>query len=156
MILEIDGWKFQIFDVATRKYYTREVAGHCTCATCRNFYQTVDNVCPELRPFLARFGVHVEAPDSMSAPIQTICDCYYAVCGKILEAGEEPISIGNTVVYPQTSEEAMVDTDMDDPYFFLYISPLNVPWVLEEPMETIVTPEKEQQVISKILGKWIK
>lgn len=156
MILEIDGWKFQIFDVTTRKYYAREVAGHCTCATCRNFYQTVDNVCPELRPFLARFGVHVEAPDSMSAPIQTICDCYYAVCGKILEAGEEPIFIGNTVVYPQTCEEAMVDTDMDEPYFFLYISPLNVPWVLEEPMETIDTPEKEQQVISKILGKWIK
>lgn len=156
MILEIDGWKFQIFDVTTRKYYAREVAGHCTCATCRNFYQTVDNVCPELRPFLARFGVHVEAPDSMSAPIQTICDCYYAVCGKILEAGEEPIFIGNTVVYPQTCEDAMVDTDMDEPYFFLYISPLNVPWVLEEPMETIDTPEKEQQVISKILSKWIK
>ena len=156
MILEIDGWKFQIFDVTTRKYYAREVAGHCTCATCRNFYQTVDNVCPELRPFLARFGVHVEAPDSMSAPIQTICDCYYAVCGKILEAGEEPITVGNTLIYPQALEEAMVDTDMEDPCFFLYVSPLNVPWVLEEPMETIDTPEKEQQVISKILGKWIK
>lgn len=156
MILEVDGWKFQIYDVTTRKYYAREVADHCTCATCRNFYQTVDRVYPELRPFLAHFGVHVEAPESMSAPIQTICDCYYSVCGKILEVGEEPISIGNTVVYPQTCEEVRVDTDMDEPYFFLYISPLNVPWVLDEPMDAIDTPEKTQNAIAKILGKWIK
>lgn len=156
MILEVDGWKFQVFDVTTRKYYAREVADHCTCATCRNFYQTVDQIYPELRPFLAHFGVHVEAPESMSAPIQTICDCYYSVCGKILEVGEEPISIGNTVVYPQTCEEVRVDTDMDEPYFFLYISPLNVPWVLDEPMDAIDTPEKTQNAIAKILGKWIK
>ena len=156
MILEIDGWKFQVFDVTTRKYYAREVAGHCTCATCRNFYQTVDRVCPELRQFLARFGVHAEAPEKMTAPIQTMCDCYYAVCGKILEAGEGPIAVGATTVYPQTWEEAMVDTEMDDPCFFLFVSPLNVPWVLEEPMEAIDTPEKEQQVISMILDKWIK
>ena len=137
MILEIDGWKFQVFDVTTRKYYAREVAGHCTCATCRNFYQTVDSVCPELRSFLARFGAHVEAPEKMSAPIQTMCDCYYVVCGRILEAGEEAITMGNTLVYPQTWEEAMVDTDMDEPCFFLFASPLNVPWVLDEPMEKI-------------------
>ena len=156
MILEIDGWKFQVFDVTTRKYYAREVAGHCTCATCRNFYQTVDKVYPELRPFLAQFGAHVEAPEEMSAPIQTMCDCYYAVCGSILEAGEEPITVGSTQVHPCSPEEAMVNTEMDEPYFFLYVSPLTVPWVLEEPMEAIDTPEKEQNIISKILAKWIQ
>jgi hypothetical protein len=50
----------------------------------------------------------------------------------------------------------MVNTEMDEPYFFLYVSPLIVPWVLEEPMEAIDTPEKEQNIISKILGKWIQ
>ena len=155
MILEIDGWKFQVFDVTTRKHYAREVAEHCTCATCRNFYQTVDQVYPELRPFLARFGVHVEAPDEMTAPIQTMCDCYYAVCGKILETGESEITVGSTKVFPQTSEEAMVNTEMDEPYFFLFISPLNVPWILDEPMEEPDTPEKKQNTIARILGRWI-
>lgn len=155
MVLEIDGWKFQVFDVTTRKYYAKEAAGHCTCATCRNFYRTVDREYPELRPFLARFGVHVEAPDSMSAPIQTLCDCHYAVCGKILEAGDEPITVGNTVVHPQTWEDALVDTDMDEPCFFLFVSPLHVPWVLDEPMDAIDTPEKEQDAIARILGRWI-
>ena len=156
MILEIYGWKFQVFDVTTRKYYAREVADHCTCATCRNFYQTVDKVYPELRPFLARFGVHVEAPESMTAPLQTMCDCYYAVCGQILETGETPITVGNTQVFPQNREEAMIHTEMDEPCFFLFVSPLNVPWVLEEPMEAIDTPEKEQDTIAKILGRWIQ
>ena len=113
MILEIDGWRFQVFDVTTRKYYAREVAGHCTCATCRNFYQTVDKVYPELRPFLAQFGAHVEAPEEMSAPIQTMCDCYYAVCVSILEAGEEPITVGSTQVHPCSPEEAMVQKCRD-------------------------------------------
>ena len=155
MILEIDGWKFQVFDVTTRKYYAREVSDHCTCATCRNFYQTVDKVCPELRPFLARFGVHVDAPDQMTAPIQTMCDCYYTVCGKILEEGDEAITVGDTKVYPQTWEEAMVNTEMDEPYFFLFVSPLTVPWVLDEPMDPIDTPEKEQDTIARILARWI-
>ena len=153
MILEIDGWKFQVFDVTTRKYYAREVADHCTCATCRNFYQTVDKVCPELRTFLARFGVHVEAPDSMSAPIQTMCDCYYAVCGKILEAGEGPITVGTTSVYPLSERD--IYTEMDEPFFFLFVSPVIVPWVLDEPMEPIDTPKKEQDAIARILGRWI-
>lgn len=156
MILEIDGWKFQVFDVTTRKYYAREVAGHCTCATCRNFYQTVDTVCPELRPFLAKFGVHVEAPEEMMAPIQTMCDCCYAVCGKILEYGDTEIPVGNTKVYPQTWEQAMVNTEIDEPYFFLFVSPLNVPWVLDEPMEPIDTPEKKQNAIARILDRWIQ
>lgn len=156
MILEIDGWKFQVFDVTTRKYYAREVAGHCTCAACRNFYKTVDTSYPQLRPFLARFGVHVEAPEEMLAPIPTLCDCYYVVCGKILERGESEIAVGNTQVSPQTWDEALVDTDMEEPYFFLFVSPLNVPWVLDEPMEKIDTPEKEQSAIARILGRWIQ
>ena len=115
MILEIDGWKFQIFDVTTRKHYAKEVAEHCTCSTCRNFYQTVDQIYPELRPFLAQFGVHVEAPEEMMAPIQTMCDCYYTVCGKILEEGNEAIVVGDTKVYPQTWDMAGVNTYMEKP-----------------------------------------
>ena len=156
MILEIDGWKFQIFDVTTRKHYAREVAEHCTCSTCRNFYQTVDQIYPEVRPFLAQFGVHVEAPEEMMAPVQTMCDCYYTVCGKILEEGDEAISVGNTKVYPQTWEKAGVNTYMEKPYFFLLVSTMNVPWVLDEPMEEIYAPEKKRSIISRILEKWIK
>ena len=133
MILEIDGWKFQVFDVTTRKYYAREVADHCTCATCRNFYQTVDQVYPELRPFLARFGVHVEAPEEMMTPIQTICDCYYTVCGKILEAGEEPIAVGNrSIAVFFTSSLTAVEAD-----FAAFFDTLSSHFTIRPPVRSV-------------------
>lgn len=154
MILEIDGWKFQVFDVTTRKYYAREVADHCTCATCRNFYQTVDTVYPELRPFLARFGAHVEAPEEMISFSPTLCSNYYGICGQILKRGEGPILLDGICVEPQSAEEAMVNTELE-PCFFLYVGTMTLPWVLGEPMETAESPAQAQNAISRLLGRWI-
>lgn len=119
MVLEIDGWKFQIFEVATRKYYAREVAEHCDCAFCRNFYAAIDTAFPELRPFMARFGVHIEAPDEMISFTPTLCSNYYGVCGQILEQGDAPLSVGGLTVEPMTEAEAMTDSDCPEPRFFL-------------------------------------
>ena len=155
MILEIDGWKFQVFPIATRKYYAKEYSEHCSCAYCRNFYEAVDAKYPELRGFLDRFGVHIEAPDEMISFKPTLCANYYSVCGEILEQGDDPIVLDGISVEPMTLEEAMVDTDLD-PCFFLYVSTMDLPWVLDEPMETAVSPAKEQDAISRLLRRWIK
>ena len=155
MILQIDGWKFQVFSVATRKYYAKEYAEHCSCAYCRNFYAAVDGKYPQLRGFLDRFGVHVEAPDEMISFRPTLCSNYYSVCGEILERGEEPIELGGITVEPMAWEEAMTDTDLD-PCFFLYVSTMDLPWVLDEPMEKAVSSAKEQDAISRLLQRWIK
>ena len=66
-----------------------------------NYEGKVDAVIEALQNGADFCCVHVEAPDSMTAPLQTMCDCYYAVCGQILEAGEAPITVGNTQVFPQ-------------------------------------------------------
>lgn len=155
MILQIDDWKFQVFDIATRKYYARELAAHCDCAYCRNFYETVDGEYPEMRGFLARFGVHIEAPDEMMSFTPTRCSNYYAVCGKILEQGEGPISISGVPVEPQTAEEAMVNTDCPGPCFFLCVGCMTLPWVLDEPMEDADSPAKGKDPIQQLLGRWI-
>ena len=155
MILEIDGWRFQIYDVATRKYYAREAAEHCTCAICRNFYKTVDSRYPELRSFLARFGVHMEAPDEMVSFSPTLCANYYSVCGRILERGEGPIPLGDASAEPLTAEEAMIEPALE-PCFYLYISTMSLPWVLDEPMETAKLQDKERNNISRLLGRWIQ
>lgn len=154
MIIEIDGWKFQVFDVATRKYYTREVADHCNCAYCRNFYAAIDAVSPALRPFLSQFGVHIEAPDEMISFSPTLCSNYYGVCGRILERGEGPIMVDGISVEPQTAEEAMVNTELE-PCFFLYVGCMTLTWVLDEPMEEADSPAKTQNAISRLLGRWI-
>ena len=155
MIIQIDDWKFQVFTVSNRRYYAREAAEHCTCAWCRNFYESVDGQYPNLRPFLERFGVHIEAPDEMMAPNPTLCDCYYGVCGEILKQGSGDIWVDGVSVSPLTLEEAMVDTHMDGPVFFLQVGCMMLPWVLEEPMDAAESPEKEKNFIQRLLRRWI-
>ena len=155
MILEIDGWKFQVFDVATRKYYVKEVKAHCTCGNCRNFYATIDSVAPELRPFLAKFGVHIEAPDEMVSFSPTLCSNYYGVCGQILEKGDAPLLIGGITLEPLTEEEAMCRSDCPEPRFYLCAANIMLPWVLNEPMDNTDSPAKEQDAIARLLGRWI-
>ena len=59
MIIKIDAWKFDVDLNATMAYSAQEAMDHCTCGYCRNFYASVDIVYPNLRPFLAEFGVHI-------------------------------------------------------------------------------------------------
>lgn len=155
MIIQIDDWKFQVFTVSNRRYYAREAAEHCTCAWCRNFYQSVDGEYPNLRPFLDRFGIHIEAPDEMLAPNPTLCDCYYGVMGEILEWGSGDILVDGVAISPQTREEAMVNTEMEGPVFFLQVGTMMLPWVLDEPMEESESPAKSQNYIQRLLRRWI-
>lgn len=155
MILEIDDWKFHVFSVTTRKYYARQASEHCQCAWCRNFYTSVHGKYPNMRPFLDRFGVHIEAPDEMMAFSPTMCANYYAVCGEILERGEGPIMIDGIPVEPQSADESMVNTELDGPCFFLYVGCMTLPWVLDEPMEEADSPAKGQNPIVRLLRRWI-
>ena len=155
MIIQIDDWKFQVFTVSNRRYYAREAREHCTCAWCRNFYESVDGQYPELRSFLDRFGVHIEAPEEMMAPTPNLCDCYYPVCGEILRQGSEDITVNGVTVSPLTREEAMVNTEMEGPVFYLQVGCMVLPWVLDEPMEETDSPAKSQNFIQRLLRRWI-
>ena len=101
MIIEIDGWKFDVDITATMEYSANEAAEHCDCGYCRNFYASIDREYPDLRPFLTQFGVDIEAPDELlpyDFPGEMDYDGYYAVCGWILTAGKEPIRIGQALL----------------------------------------------------------
>lgn len=155
MILQFDDWKFRIFEVATRKYYAREVSEHCECAYCRNFYASVDLKYPEMRPFLKEFGVHIEAPDETISFGPTMCANYYAVSGSILERGTGPIYVSGVPIDPETCTEAMVNTECPDPCFFLNVGCMTLPWVLDEPMEQAQSPASERNPVQRLLRRWI-
>ena len=155
MIIQIDDWKFRVLTVSNRRYYVREVAEHCTCAWCRNFYQSVDDQYPDLRSFLDRFGIHIEAPAELLAPNPMLCSCYYGVYGEILEQGSGDILVNGVAISPQTPEEAMVNTDMEGPIFFLQVGCMTLPWVLDEPIEEAESPAKSQNFIQRLLRRWI-
>ena len=59
MILILSDWRFRVDVEATRVQTTQNASDHCECAYCKNYYDTVDMAHPKLRPFLAKFGVHI-------------------------------------------------------------------------------------------------
>ena len=155
MVLQVNDWQFQLFEVTQRKYYARERLEHCTCAWCRNYYESVDAKYPDLRPLMERFAVDIEAPCEMIALSPTLCNAYFAVSGKIIKRGEGPILVDGLTVEPLESGESMVNFQEDWPVFFLYVSYMTLPWVLDEPMEEADSPAKGQKFVQRLLSRWI-
>lgn len=155
MVIEIDDWRFHVFGVTARKYYARELADHCTCAWCRNFYQSVDQKYPGIRPFLNRFEVQMDAPTEMMAFGPTMCANYYAVSGSILKRGEGPIVIDSVSIEPLEQDECNINIEEEWPVFFLYVGCMSLPWVLEEPMEKADSPAKGKNFVQRLLQRWI-
>jgi hypothetical protein len=157
MILQIDDWKFDIDMERTMAYSAKEAAEHCDCAYCRNFYAAVDEHCSALRPFLAQFGLDIEAPDVLY-PYDAYWDrmCYegkYVVFGSIIKPGTRHFDLLNAYIWP------MEDTEFsfEEPHFVLSLEELEIFWVLDEPLKDVVSPANEPPFLKKmwqrLLGK---
>lgn len=151
MILEIDNWKFDIDLTSTMEYSAKEAAEHCTCAYCRNFYTAIDDSHPELRPFLNRFGIDIEAPEELMPFDPTVYLASYCVKGRILSHGSHPIMIGGIRILPEREDEG-VWADR----FCLWVGPFLMPWVLDEPMEEVVSPANEQSFQDRMTEKLLR
>ncbi len=153
MILTIADWKLDIDLEATMEYSASEAREHCTCAYCRNFYASVDAVYPELRPFLAQFGLDIVAPDELMPFDAHTYGAYYGVSGRILKRGSMPLLAGDHRIEPESAAQAKVNTWLAEPYFFLYVSTMCLPWVLEEQIEEVVSPANEPSFLKKMWSK---
>lgn len=138
MVLQILDWKFDVDLARTMRYSALEAEGHCICSYCRNFYGVVDTVCPQMRPFMAQFGVDIEAPETLfpyDVDQKMVYEGEYLVFGSILQEGSGAIAVGDTVVFPLGE----TDDDMEQPHFRLSFEHLVAPWVLQEPMEDVIS-----------------
>lgn len=154
MILEIDDWKFDIDLAATMEYSAKEAASHCDCAYCRNFYVAVDDTYPELRPFLARFGIDVEAPEELMPFEPNNVLCCYAVEGNVLRFGQNLTHIHGITIYAENPDDAMINTGCKAPYFILSVGPMDLPWVLAEPMDAVESPANQPSFMKRMLN-WL-
>lgn len=149
MIFQIDDWEFDIDMARTMEYSAAEAAEHCRCAYCRNFYECVDLDCPELRPFLAQFGLDVEAPDELMP-----YDVYdrlnysgkYVVFGRITRLGSERIYCGGASFWPMADSEF----DFEAPHFILSLEELELLWRLDEPLKDVISPANEPSFLKKM------
>lgn len=158
MILKIADWVFDIDMERTMAYSAAEAAEHCDCAYCRNFYASVDDTYPELRPFLAQFGIDIGAPYALypyDAHQNMIWyEGEYIVFGSILRRGKIPIFDSGMCLMEPVSED---EYDIPQPYFVLSMEGAEMFWILPEPMAEVLSPANEPSFLKKmwdrLLGK---
>lgn len=140
MFIRINDWQFDVDMAATMAYSATEAAEHCLCGYCRNFYAAIDQVYPNLRPFLAQFGIDITAPDELLPYEPTVYRACYCVSGRILQQGSGEITIDGISVIPEVSDQLYRNTGCPAPILCLSVGLIVLPWVLEEPMEDVESP----------------
>lgn len=156
MILQIDDWIFDIDMERTMERSAAEAREHCTCAYCRNFYAAVDARYPNLRPFLAQFGIDIEAPDEMMPfdfPDEMWYENVYSVSGRILSAEEIAFTIDGVEVWIYSENKIHINPISPEPCFFIGVGMTVLPWVLDEPMKDVLSPANEPSFLKKMWDK---
>ena len=144
MILNIDDWKFDINLEDTQAHSSFSASRHCTCAYCENYYRGVRYVSPNLKGFLADFGIDIEGPVEMYPFEPTICLVAYRVTGKILEYGKDAIMVDHIPVLPKPE---------DTNNFKLEVGELQLTWVMLEDPEEVVSPANEPEFLERMYEK---
>ena len=121
MFLEFSDWLMYVDKAATRTYHAQEAQDRCLCDFCKNFYGSVDAVYPDLRYFLSRFGVDIEAPESLTPITAELYQASYLVQGKILRFGVDPIWVHDIAIMAEECEQES---------FLLQIGLMKIPWTL--------------------------
>lgn len=155
MLLNFGDWQFDVDMTATMAYSAQEAAEQCDCAFCRNYYAALST---DLRETLASFGIDAQAPDElMPYDFQGVMqyDGYYAVSGRILRFGKLPISTGDASILPCVGDDLHIHTGCREPYFFLNVS-VTLPWVLEEPMEEVISPANTPSFLKRMTERLLR
>jgi hypothetical protein len=157
MRFKVDNWEFEVFLSETMEYSAAEAADHCDCAYCRNFYQAADSFTPQLRQFLAQFGLDLEAPDELmpyDVKDEVWYDGVYAVCGRIIQKGHTPIQLDDLQIIVLPDNQYQINHGCPDPCFFLSFTALKLPWVLDESMYGVISPANDPSFFRKMIDRF--
>ena len=146
MILSFDDWVFRVDLEATREHTTSNALDHCTCAYCRNYYETVAMTYPGLRRFLEGFGVDMNGPSELMPFEPTYLLACYRVRGKILSYGGNPLNADGIQISPEPAGEDS---------FFLWVGELRVPWIQDEPEDDVVSPANLPEFLDRMEQVWL-
>jgi len=145
VILEVADWRFQVDIEATRNRTRQNSLDHCNCGYCRNYYEAMPMVYPELCSFLAQFGVDYQGPSEVMPFEPTLMLACYRVQGKILQFGRQPLYGGNIPVSMETADESS---------FYLWAGEMVLPWLQEEPEEDVVSPANLPEFLERMEEVW--
>ena len=152
MIIQKDGFRFDVDIEATKAYYAGNTL--CDCNEDRNFYAQARNQFPALTALLSEFGVSIDRPDEIgSTALEDEIDYHfvaYSVVGKIVETTGYEIDLfdGNMFLNLVISNRYFPNEQKTKEYFTIAIYNIKLPWILDEPYPEI--PKPTQSIFSKI------
>lgn len=152
-IMEVDLMK-------TKEYYAS--INMCSCCECRNFYAQAKTL-TQLDAFLSQFGIDICRPDESSSMdvdgmIQHLF-IGYTVTG-VIEKGEGcEVKVGDYQI-SISKGQTLYDwfpNEQKEPCFFISVSGVTLPWVLDEPYpETQMPTYKKIPLFSKFKKRFRK
>ena len=157
MILSVADWVFDVDIPATMNYSANVWADHCTCGYCRNFYETLDGAYPRLKVFLKQFGMNSLTPEEMSPIEPTLCMVSYCISGRIIKKGVFPLDSGDVVLTVTTDEQnPLYEPPFGKPFFVLTSGLLDLPWVLDEDMDEVISPANEPEYLERMMKRLLE
>ena len=157
MILQIADWIFDVDISATMEYSAHIWEDHCECGYCRNFYETLDGAYPSLKPFLRQFGMNSLTPEEMSPIEPTLCMVSYCFSGTIVKRGIYPVDTGEVVFTVSThTENPLYEPPFGEPFFVFTTGLLELPWVLDEDMNEVISPANEPEYMERMMNRLLE
>lgn len=146
MILEFADWCFEVDIESTLAHTTQNAHDHCACDYCRNYYEAVDIAHPQLRKFLAQFGVDISGPSELMPFEPTLMLACYRVYGKVLQWGRTGLSVHGVPVIAETA---------DNGTFLLWVGELELPWLQQTAAEDVVSPANLPEFLERMQEVWL-
>ena len=155
MIFTFDDWCISVDVEKTKMYSDQKMEDRCQCGYCRNFCEAVDDVYPLLRPFLYQLGVHIEAPNELMPFEPTLFEATYCVCGSILQHGTVPIVLDDCTLNVLECSELDFETHCPQPCIAFVTSIIELPWVIEEDMNEVISPANDPEYLQRIWNRFL-
>lgn len=136
-----DDYIFTVDIDETKKYYSTHSL--CDCECCRNLYAQIKAVSSKLDAYLSEFGVDICRPDeAASIKMKNYIDYLfvgYTVTGVMETHGIYETDIDDFHVTISRGDNAYewFPNEQKEPCFFVSISNISLPWVLDEPFPKI-------------------
>lgn len=157
MIVQAADWIFDVDISKTMTYSAVIWEDHCLCGYCRNFYETLNKVYPQLNAFLKKFGMNSLTPEEMSPIEPTLCIASYCICGRIVQNGIYPIDIDGVVLtVSQQEDNPDYEPGFGERFFVLTTGLLDLPWTLDEAMDEVISPANEPEYMQRMMNRLLE
>ena len=156
MILKFGDWIFDVNIPETMDYSAHIASDPCSCGYCRNFRRTIDDAYPQLKTFLEQFGMDSQTPEEMSPIEPTLCNAFYCISGSVIKRGIYPIDLNGIVLSVPDEPDPLYNPPFGKPFFVFDTGLLDLPWVLKEDMDEVISPANEPEYLQRMMNRLLE